>query len=254
MSQTALVTGASSGIGEDLARLLAADGHDVVLLARSADKLQALANSLHREHGVTATALAEDLSRPDAADRVFGGLSSRRIQIDVLINNAGFGTFGEFARSDPAEQARMLTLTMLSRSVLPGMIERGRGRILNVASTAAFQPGPLMATYYASKAYVLLFSEALAEETRGTGVTVTCLCPGPTRTAFQSRAGMEKSRLLRVSRVMSSHQVARAGYEGMLAGRSLVIPGLANKLGVLALRLAPRRVVPRIVRALQREP
>ena len=201
MAEVALITGASGGIGEDLARLIAAGGRDVVLLARSAAKLQALADELTRSHRVSSTVVAMDLSAPGAADEVARTLAERRISIDMLVNNAGFGTLGEFAREDPVEQSRMLqvnvvALTMLTRFLLPGMLERRRGRILNVASTAAFQPGPVMAVYYASKAYVLSLSLALTEETAGTGVTVTCLCPGPTRTGFQERAQMGKSRLL----------------------------------------------------------
>ena len=258
MRNVALVTGASGGIGEELARLLAAGGADVVLLARSADKLQSLGSELARAHNINASVLSVDLSALDAADAVVRTLAERQLTIDILVNNAGFGTHGEFAREDPRELERMLylnvvALTMLTRHLLPGMLERRRGRILNVASTAAFQPGPLMAVYYASKAYVLSLSEALAEETRGTGVTVTCLCPGPTRTGFQSRAHIEDSRLFNVASVMSSADVARAGYDAMMAGRPLVIPGLMNKVGVQVLRFAPRRIPPKIVRALHGE-
>ena len=258
MAEVALITGASGGIGENLARLVAGGRRDVVLVARSQDKLEALAGELTRGHGVSATVIAADLSAPDGADRVVSTLIDRRLTIDMLINNAGVGAFGPFAERDASEllrlvQLNVVTLTMLTRHLLPGMVARRRGRILNVASTAAFQPGPLMAAYYASKAYVLSLSEALSDETRGTGVTVTCLCPGPTRTGFQSRAGMERSRLLSVSTVMDSADVARAGYEAMLAGRALVVPGLFNKLGMQMLRIAPRALVPRIVRAMQAE-
>jgi short-subunit dehydrogenase len=255
MRDVALVTGASGGIGEELARLLAAGGTDVVLLARSADKLQSLAGELARAHKVSASVISADLSAPDAADTVARTLADRKQTIAILINNAGFGTHGAFAREDPGELQRMLNvnvaaLTMLTRHLLPGMLERRRGRILNVASTAAFQPGPLMAAYYASKAYVLSLSEALSEETRGTGVTVTCLCPGPTRTGFQSRAQIEGSRLFNLASVMSAADVARAGYDAMMAGRPLVITGLMNKIGVQILRVSPRRIPPKIVRAL----
>jgi short-subunit dehydrogenase len=255
MAEVALVTGASGGIGEDLARLIAAAGRDVVLLARNAPKLQALADELSRAHRISATVLAMDLSAPGAADEVARTLAERRINIDMLINNAGFGTHGEFARENPVEQSRMLqvnvvALTLLTRFLLPGMIERRRGRILNVASTAAFQPGPLMAVYYASKAYVMSLSLALSEETAPTGVTVTCLCPGPTRTGFQERAQMGKSRLFGVTSVMRSADVARAGYDAMMAGRALVVPGVANKIGAQSVRLVPRRVAAKIAGAL----
>jgi short-subunit dehydrogenase len=202
--------------------------------------------------------VAADLSEPGAADGVARALAERRLTIDILVNNAGFGTLGAFVQGNPQEQLRMLqvnvvALTELTRRLLPGMIERRTGRILNVASTAAFQPGPFMAVYYASKAYVLSLSEALSEETSGTGVTVTCLCPGPTRTGFQERAHIENTRLLDVISVMSAADVARAGYEGMMAGRPLVIPGLMNKVGVQSLRLAPRRLTARLVKALHAE-
>ena len=258
MAEVALITGASGGIGEDLARLIAAGGRDVVLLARTAPKLQALADELSRAHGFSATVLAMDLSVPGAADEIARTLAERHIAIDLLINNAGFGSHGEFARENPVEQSRMLqvnvvALTMLTRFLLPGMIERRRGRILNVASTAAFQPGPLMAVYYASKAYVLSLSLALSEETAHTGVTVTCLCPGPTRTGFQERAQMGKSRLFGVTSVMRSDDVARAGYDAMMAGRALVVPGVANKIGAQSVRLVPRRVAAKIAGALNAE-
>jgi uncharacterized protein len=255
MAETALVTGASGGIGEDIARLLAADGRNVVLLARSVGKLQALADDLQRAHRITATVLVQDLSIPSAAQAVAEALDRQKLTIDILINNAGFGTRGPLAETDAAAIEQMLNvnvvaLSMLTRRLLPGMIERRRGRILNVASTAAFQPGPYMAAYYASKAYVLSLSEALSTETEGTGVTVTCLCPGPTRTGFQSRANIENVRLLRVLNTMSSADVARAGYDGMIAGRALVVPGLLNKVTVQANRFSPRSLSRKITRSL----
>jgi uncharacterized protein len=255
MRETALVTGASSGIGEDLARLLAAGGRNVVLLARSADKLQAMANQLSAAHGIEATVLAADLSDSGATSQITRTLSARGIIIDILVNNAGFGTAGSFAAADPQAQLDMLqvnvvALTTLTRAFLPGMLERKRGRILNVASTAAFQPGPFMTVYYASKAYVLSFSEALAEETTGTGVTVTCLCPGPTHTGFQSRAHIEKSRLFNLARPMQSSDVAQAGYDGMLAGRRLVITGAMNKIVAQSIRITPRALALKVVRFL----
>ena len=202
--------------------------------------------------------LTADLSVPGAGEDVASRLAGRSITVDMLVNNAGFGTFGDFAREDPQEQTRVLqvnvmALTSLTRQLLPGMIERRRGRIMNVASIAAFQPGPFMAIYYASKAYVLSLSEALAEETTGTGVTVTCLCPGPTRTGFQDRAKIQKTRLMKVMSTMSSADVARAGYDGMMAGHPLVVPGFTNKMGVQSLRLLPRRVARRIVKSLNVE-
>ena len=255
---TALITGASSGIGEDLTRLFAADGHNLVLVARSAERLHALAGELRDRQHIDASVIVADLSEPASPDRIARELAERGQQIDVLVNNAGFGQYGMLAKVDPVDLGRLLqvnvsALTLLTRLLLPAMLSRRAGRVLNVASTAAFQPGPLMAPYYASKAYVLSLSEALAEETRGTGVTVTCLCPGPTTTRFQARAGMEKSKLFKMLSTMSSAEVALAGYRGVMTGRRLVIPGFMNKVGVHANRFAPRVLAPRIVRALQSE-
>ena len=245
-----LITGASSGIGERLAWLAAADRTDVVLVARRADKLQRLADALAREHNVRATVLAVDLARPDAADAIAAGLEARGIEVDVLVNNAGFGTWGPFSQTSMHDERQMIdvnvtALTVLTKRLLPAMLARRHGRILNVASTAAFQPGPLMAVYYATKAYVLSFSEALASELEGTGVTVTCLCPGPTETGFQSRAEMGRSRLFRTLSLMDAGEVARQGYDAMKAGRTLIVTGMMNKLTAQSSRFLPRRVITR---------
>lgn len=239
----AIVTGASGGLGLEFAKLLAADKHDVVLVARSGDKLEALAAQLRAEHGVEAQALALDLSAPDAAQR----LVERVADCDILINNAGFASNGRFDRLDPARirdevMLDVLTLTELTRAYLPKMRARGSGRIMNVASTAAFLPGPFMAVYYASKAYVLSFSQAIAEELRGTGVTVTCLCPGATETGFADRAEMHGTLLFRLPKADAAG-VARAGYRGMMKGRDLVVPGLSNKLVALSPKITPRRLL-----------
>jgi uncharacterized protein len=256
MADTALITGASGGIGEALARLLAAGGADLVLVARSADKLATLAGELSHAHRVQATVLVQDLSAIDAAERIHAELTARGVTIDILVNNAGFATYGPFIDTPADEEARLLqvnvvALTLLTKRILPGMVQRRRGKILNVASTAAFQPGPLMAVYYASKAYVLSFSEALSNETSDTGVTVTCLCPGPTRTGFQDRARMQESKLFSILSVMTAADVARAGYDAMMAGRAVVIPGLSNWLAVQSLRITPRAAVRRMVRMIQ---
>jgi len=258
MADTALVTGASGGIGEALARLLAAGGANVVLLARSAERLASLAAELSAAHRVQATVLAHDLSAPGAAEAIVAELSTRELTIDILVNNAGFGTYGPFATTSADEelalmQVNIVALTMLTKRLLPSMIERRHGRILNVASTAAFQPGPLMAVYYASKAYVLSLSEALSKETEGTGVTVTCLCPGPTATGFQDRAQMGESKLFSTLGVAGAAGVARAGYDGMMAGRAIVVPGLTNKIGVQMLRVAPRALVRSMIRRIQEQ-
>ena len=252
MKYTALITGASSGIGLDLAHLFAADGHDVVLVARSEDKLRALGKELEAKHGITATVIVADLAKPDAPQQI----SVIAPPVDVLVNNAGYGTSGKFAETDLRAELDMIqvnvsALTHLTKLFLPQMLERKRGRILNVASTAAFQPGPLMAVYYATKAYVLSFSEAIAEELRGTGVTVTALCPGPTATEFQKNAGLGSEALLKLMRPVSSMDVARAGYHGLMRGKRIVIPGMKNKLGVQSLRVSPRALVTRVVRGLQ---
>ncbi len=252
MKQTALITGASSGIGLDLAHLFAADGHDVVLVARSEGKLRELAKELEAKHGIQATVIAADLAKPDAPQQIFVIAP----QIDVLVNNAGFGTSGKFAETELRAELEMIqvnvtALTHLTKLFLPQMLERKRGRILNLASTASFQPGPLMAVYYATKAYVLSFSEAIAEELSGTGVTVTALCPGPTATGFQKTADLGSEALLKVMKPVSSMEVARAGYNAMMRGRRVVIPGVKNKIGVQSIRVTPRVVVTKVVRALQ---
>jgi uncharacterized protein len=246
-----LITGASGGIGEELARIFAQHSHDLVLVARSEQKLTSLGEALERDHGVRVRVLAADLTDPAAPGRIFDTLSQQSLPIDVLANNAGFGLRGAFAAMDPEMEARMIqlnvaALTQLTRLFLPGMLERRQGKILNVASTAGFVPGPLMAVYYATKAYVLSLSEALAEETAGTGVTVTTLCPGPTQTNFAVTAGNQDSSLFRSSPVMDARTVARAGYEGLMAGKRLVVPGWSNRLTVFSTRLASRSLLARI--------
>lgn len=252
----ALVTGASSGIGRALAIELAADGHDVVLVARTQERLEGLATELTNAHGVRAAVVPLDLTVATAPDALVDAMGEAASRLDVLVNNAGFGTFGPFAETPDAETTAMLqlnvtALTRLTRLFLPGMQARGSGRVLNVASTAAFQPGPLMAVYYASKAYVLSFSGALSEELRGSGVTVTALCPGPTRTEFHARADMEASGLLRAGSIMSAEKVARIGYRAARRGKRVVIPGLLNRLVAFAQRFFPRGFVARAVRWVQ---
>jgi short-subunit dehydrogenase len=242
----ALITGASGGIGLDLAHCLAEGGHNLILVARSADRLGQLAAEIQSRYHVGAVAVPIDLADPAAPDELYHLLDEQGLPVDVLVNNAGFGTHGPFDRADPAEQVQMLqlnvvALTHLTRLFLPPMLAMRRGRILNVASTAAFQAGPLMAVYYASKAYVLSFTEAIAAEVERSGVTVTALCPGPTDTGFQKRAGVENSPLFRAN-TMTSRDVARIGYRGLMRGQRLVIPGAKNKLLAWATRLGPRRL------------
>lgn len=254
-----LVTGASGGLGAAFARLAAADGSDLVLVARSEDVLEALAAELRAAHGVAVTVLAADLSHPSSVERLAGELSSRGIDVETLVNNAGIGSFGPFAAGDSSTMRRMIALnvdspTLLARSLLPGMVARKRGRVLNVASTAAFQPGPLMAVYYATKAYVLHWSLALRDELAGTGVTVTCLCPGPTKTGFQKTAGMLESPLFKRWSTLDAATVARAGYEALRRGRATCVPGLVNKLGAFGTRLIPRTLAARVARMAQETP
>ena len=252
---TALITGASSGIGAALAKRFAENGYDLVIVARGQQALQTLADTLTREHGVTITVMPKDLALAGAPDELAAALQQQRIQVDVLVNNAGFATYGLFAEIDLKSeqdmmQVNMVTLTHLTKLLLPGMLQRGHGKLLNIASTAAFQPGPLMAVYYATKAYVLSFSEALAEELRGTAVSVTTLCPGPTRSGFQQRAKMEQSRLVQ-GQIMDVDTVARAGYDGLINNKRIVIPGRQNKLLAFATRLLPRSLVTRLTRQAQ---
>ena len=254
--KTALITGASSGIGLDLTRLFAADRWDLVLVARSEGKLRETAAQLEQEFGVTATVLPADLAKPDAAHAIVDSLAAKGIAVEALVNNAGFGALGPFWETDERTELDMLqvnvvALTQLTRLLLPAMVARNSGRILNVSSTAAFQPGPYMAVYYASKAYVLSFSEAVADELRHTAVTVTALCPGPTATGFAATAGTESSKLFRLSKPMRSDEVARAGYLGLMAGRRLVVTGMANKLLAQAVRVSPRRMTTMIARKMQ---
>lgn len=251
----AVVTGASSGIGLALAVVLAEHGHNLILVARSEDKLVQLGEDLTRAEGVQYKVIAADLARPRAPEEVVAQLSNLAAPVDVLVNNAGFGLYGPFAHG-PLDaqldmvQVNVVALTALTGLLLPSMVARRAGRILNVASTAAFQPGPMMAVYYATKAYVLSFSEALADELSGTGVTVTALCPGPTRSAFQVTARMQSARLVRMMRLPEARSVALAGYEGLMLARRIVIPGWTNRVGARLARIAPRPWVTAVVRKL----
>jgi uncharacterized protein len=246
--KTALVTGASSGIGLEFARLLAREGHDLVLVARRREALEELARELAVRQRVAVRVIAKDLAAPDSAAEISGELQAEHIDVDILVNNAGLGLHGRFWETDLDRQieitrVNVAALTALTGRLLPGMVARGRGRIVNVASTAAFQPGPYMAVYYATKAYVLSFSEALAQELSDTGVTVTALCPGPTETEFQAAAGLEDTLLFKGPLVMSAAKVARLGWAAARRGKPVVIPGLANKLLKETVRFSPRRLV-----------
>jgi len=254
--QTALVTGASAGIGVDLAECFAADGYDLVLAARSEAALRKVAERLAKQYGVRATPIAVDLGAPGGGEQLASRIAEQQLTVDVLVNNAGYGHAGAFAGSDRATQLGMIdlndrALVELTHIYWPGMLERNRGGVLNVASTAAFQPGPLMAIYYASKAFVLSFSEALWEEARGTNVKVSCLCPGPTVSKFRERAGTGKTRLGKSSRPMESMPVAKQGYEAFQRNQRVKVTGGLNTLMAESVRFLPRFVLLRLVRTLQ---
>jgi len=249
----AIVTGASAGIGRELARILAREGHDLVLVARREAQLTELADELKTRYDAASTIAAVDLAAAGAADDVMAVLAGRAV--DVLVNNAGFGGVGAFCTRSRDDDMRMVAvnvvaLTDLTKLLVPGMVQRRRGRVLNVASTAAFQPGPFMAVYYATKAYVLSLSQALAEELSGTGVTVTCLCPGPTESEFHAVAGTDAQPLTATPLTMSASSVAEAGYRAMMRGKLVEVPGLHNKIGAQTIRIAPRRAVLKVVRRL----
>lgn len=248
----ALITGASSGIGAELARLCAADGYAVILVARRADRLAELAAKLAREYGVPARAIAVDLSDRAARQALFD--QTRGDAIEILVNNAGFGLRGRYTETDWVTEARMIEVNMtalahLTKLFAKDMLSRGSGRILNVGSTAAFVPGPFMAMYYASKAFVVSFSLSIANEFRGTGVSVTVLCPGPTKTEFDIAAGLGDSNLFK-GPTMTAAEVAREGYAAMLAGKTEVIAGARNRWMILLTRLAPRTLLARVTRRL----
>jgi uncharacterized protein len=257
--KTALITGASLGIGLEFAKVFAKEKNNLVLVARSKDKLEAFADELRKDYGVTVKVIACDLSNMDEVQKVYDTCKKENIEIEYLVNNAGFGQFGFFAEGDWAKTEQMIelnikALTKFCRIFLPDMIKRGSGKILNVASTAAFQPGPVMAVYCASKSYVLSFSEALHNETSGTGVSVTCVCPGATESNFQAAASMEQSKLFAAKNIPVSADVAKFGYKAMMKGRMTVIHGFMNNIMASAVRLSPRVLVPIIARKVIGEP
>jgi len=254
---TALITGASSGIGLALAECCAQAGHDLLLVARRAPELEAAAARLSRTHGISAQLLALDLTAPQAVARLHAHARTLGVDIGIVINNAGFGTTGAFAQSRWADEERMIRLNVLAgtdlvRQFLPGLLARGSGRIMNVASTAAFLPGPLMAVYYATKAYVLSWSQALAAELRGSGVTVTALCPGPTRTEFDQVAGNSSSWLFASAGVMSAEAVAGIGYRALMRGKRVAVAGWMNRLMAVSTRLTPTVILMHVAMRLNR--
>lgn len=249
----ALVTGASSGIGAEMARDLAQRGHDLILVARRAAAMQALATQLQQAHGITCTVLAQDLAALGGVAALVVQLRERGLQPEVLINNAGLGVIGEHATSQWADQQSMIdlnitALTELTHALLPAMVQRKRGKILNVASTAAFQPGPGMAVYFASKAYVLSYSEALHQELKSSGITVSALCPGPTASEFVSVAS-KTHRISLADRVpfASAADVAGYGIAALMRGQAVAVHGLVNRIGAWSIRFTPRFLVRRII-------
>ena len=257
-NKVALITGASSGLGAEFARLAARDGHDVVLVARREPLLAELGAELTKAHGVAAHAIALDLGDPAAPQRLFDEVTRRGLSVDVLVNNAGFGSNGAFLDLPLAREVEMVevndqALLKLCWLFGRGMRERKAGRILNVASTAGFQAGPFMATYYASKSFVLLFSEALHHELRGSGVTVTAHCPGATETGFAKASGNDKSKLFQSRKPATSAEVAAHGWKAMKAGRAVAVHGALNAIAAFSLRVSPRGVVRSIAASLNKE-
>lgn len=257
MKKTALITGASGGLGLSFVNIFAKDGYDLVLVARNSDRLEKIKSEIEKKFNVKAIVVAKDLCKPEGVQEVFDETQKAGIHVDVLVNNAGFGDFGEFYKSDISKQIRMVDLNCtalmhLSYLYLPQMIEKGEGNILNVDSIASFQPGPLMSTYYATKAFVLSFSQAIHRELKGTGVKVTALCPGPIKTNFDAAADLGESGLFKNLKVWDPDVVAEFGYKNMKKGKAVCVCGFVNKIIVFANRLAPRSIVREMVYHLQK--
>lgn len=252
----ALVTGASSGIGLEFSRVLAEKGHDLILVARSSEALEALAKSIRQEFGREVMVVAMDLSLPDSGKKLFKELENKGLIPEILINNAGFGDYGFFHECDLDKQMRMIDLNVRSLTELTHlfgsrMVERKSGRIVNLSSTAAFQPGPLMSVYYATKHYVQAFSVALANEWKAYGVTVTSLCPGPTESGFQQAASIHESPLVKGKKLPSSREVALYGYEAMMKGKVIAVHGFKNRILASMSRVSPWVISAAVARKLQ---
>jgi short-subunit dehydrogenase len=253
---TALITGASNGIGLELAKIHAAKGGDLVLVARNKSKLDELKTALESQYNISVYTIGKDLSAFNAAQEVYEETSKQNIQIAYLISNAGFGDFGMFAETDWNKELQMInlnitTLTHFTKLYLQDMVKRSSGKIMNVASTAAFQSGPMMAVYFASKAYVLHFSEAVNNEVSDKGITVTALCPGATESGFQAAAAMEESNLVKGKKLPTSQQVAEYGYDAMIKGKTVAIHGLMNWILANSVRFTPRALVVKLTRKIQ---
>jgi uncharacterized protein len=253
---TALVTGASNGIGLELAKIHASKGDNLVLVARNLEKLNEIKADLEQKFKIKVYNIGKDLSKPNAALEVYNETNQQKIQIDYLINNAGFGDFGMFVETDWHKELQMInlnitTLTQFTKLYVQDMVKRGNGKIMNVASTAAFQSGPTMAVYYATKAYVLSFSEAVDNEVSDKGVTVTTLCPGATESGFQAAAAMEESALVKGKKLPSAKEVAEYGYTSMMNGKTVAIHGMMNYLMANSVRFTPRALVVKLTRLIQ---
>ncbi len=258
--KTSLITGASSGIGSELTKLFAQDGYNLVLVARSKKRLEHLANDVKEKYGVSTYIISKDLSKETSPDEIFAELKKKSIHIDILVNNSGTQVYGPFHETDLQNnlqmiQVNLLSLTHLTRIFIPEMLKRGYGKILNVGSTGSFGPGPLNAVYCATKSYVLNFSEAITEELKGTGVTVTTLCPGATKTEFAKRAQIEDIRLFSYEfMVLDAVEVAEIGYRALMKGKTVVVAGIVNKLMIFSLRFTPRKIVLKIIKFFMSKP
>jgi short-subunit dehydrogenase len=258
MKNTVLITGASSGIGYELAKIHASKADNLVLVARNSEKLNELKIELEKQFGIEVFNIIKDLSLPNAAQEVYNETHAQKIEINYLINNAGFGDFGAFKNTNPKKELAMLrlnieALTQFCKLYVHDMVKVGAGKIMNIASTAAFQPGPDMAVYYATKAYVLHFSEAIAEELKKDNITVTTLCPGATESGFSTVASLENSNLFKDKNLPSSKEVAQYAYKAMMKGKGVAIHGVMNYLMANSVRLTPRNVVLKVVKYIQRE-
>ena len=256
IKQTALITGAASGIGYELACLFASDGYNLVLVDRLEQNLLQIADKFLNKYGISIKTITKDLAKSTAPEEILAELQLESIHVDILVNNAGFGNYGLFSETDlPTElemlQVNMVCLTHLTKLFLRYMVKEGYGKILNVSSAAAFQPGPLMAVYFATKAYILSFSEAIANELEGTGVSVTVLCPGATKTAFHQQTGIAGVVAVKDNKMMDAATVAKIGYSGLMENKTVVIPGLKNRLLAESVRFTPRKLVTKIVRSMQ---
>lgn len=253
--KTVLITGAASGIGYQLTQIFARHSYNLVLVDKNEEKLTEILDEFPQKFGIFVKVFTQDLSIPTSPEEIFTELQQASIKIDVLINNAGFGTYGAFNETDLNIELKMLqvnivSLTHLTKLFLKDMVEQNYGKILNVASAAAFQPGPLMAVYFATEAYILSFSEAIANELEGTGVSVTVLCPGLTASEFQRTAAMKDSKIARLKRMMETETLAKIGYRGLMTNKTVVVPGMRNKILTESVRFTPRNLVTKVVRSI----